>query len=156
MKLKRLLGRLGLALAALLLLMTVYGYIATRDAPTETRELQITLDLVAPPTATGAFTLQAYQAWAGQGELRHALEFISKQSVVAGSNKLVIQYPENDGTGLVLYVWQDSDGDGVLCTPTTRNELAGLVEIADSSAAPVTTRVELTRACAGPEFFFPR
>jgi hypothetical protein len=150
------LGRIALALVAVLLLLTVYGYYATREQPVAIHQVTVRGQIVAAPGLAGRVTLRFFQAWAGSGVLRHPLESIAQFQVPLGAFEQVIDYPVNDGDGLIVYGWLDVDGDGVHCTPSVRNEPAGLVAVRGFPADAVSVRLDLSTPCAGPEFFYPR
>jgi hypothetical protein len=150
------LGRIALAVFAVLLLLTAYGYYATREQPTTTRKVIVRGQTVAAPGLAGPVTLRAFQAWTGAGTLRHPLEAITQFKAPLGAFEQTIDYPVNDGEGLVVYGWLDVDGDGVHCTPSVRNEPAGLVAVQGFPADVVSVSLDLITPCVGPEFFYPR
>jgi hypothetical protein len=119
---------------------------------------------IAVPAGTdsrGRVEVHLYQTWFGEGELRHPLKFIESFETTVGEFSHSFGYPDNNGEGLIVYAWIDSDGDGINCTPTERNDLAGLTEVTDFSldsgeeyaAAPVTVQLQVD--CAGPDWFYP-
>lgn len=150
------LGRIALAIVAVVLLLTAYGYYATREQPAAIRKLTLRGQTTAAPGFAGRVTLRVFQAWAGSGVLRHPLEHIAQFQAPLGAFEQVIDYPVNDGNGLIVYGWLDIDADDVHCTPTVRDEPAGLVEVREFSADAVSVNLELSTPCAGPEFFYPR
>jgi len=109
----------------------------------------------------GRVEVHLYQAWFGEGQLRHPLKFIESFETTVGEFSHSFGYPDNNGEGLIVYAWIDSDGDGINCTPTERNDVAGLTEVTDFAldseeeyaAAPVS--VQLSVDCAGPDWFYP-
>lgn len=106
--------------------------------------------------AQGVVTVELQHAWTGTGELRHPLGPIETFTLEGpGPYDRTLLYPEAEGEGLVVYAWMDGDGDGVLCSPTNRDEPAGLTEVADFPAYVVTADVVLDAACAGAETLFP-
>lgn len=156
MRLGRWLGRAALALLAVLALLTLYGYYATRERPLQTRTVLLDGELRAAPGASGRAHVRIFQAWTGQGALRHPLEQIASFETALGRFSHRIDYPLDGGEGLVVYAWLDTDGDGVHCTPTARNDPAGLVEVTAFPRDAVTVALDLDQPCAGPEFFYPR
>lgn len=97
-----------------------------------------------------------YHAWALQGDLRHPVEFIESFETNVGSYAHEFDYPIDDGEGLLVYAWIDTDGDEILCTPTVRTDRAGLTAVEDfTPPGDVTVDVELTAPCAGPDWFYP-
>jgi hypothetical protein len=99
--------------------------------------------------------INVYHAWALEGDLRHPVEYIDGVEAAAGRFSVDVAYPLDNGEGLLVYAWLDSDADGVLCTPGDRNDLAGLVEVDSFPAAEVTVQIDLTVPCAGPDWFYP-
>lgn len=156
MRIRYWLGRVGLGLLALVALLTAYGYYATQEQAVATQRVTLKGELLAASGLSGPVQVRVFQAWAGQGALRHPLESIASFPASLGTFQQVIDYPLNDGEGLVVYAWLDSDGDGLHCTPALRNDPAGLTQIAQFPADTVSFRLELTDACVGPEHFFPR
>lgn len=67
----------------------------------------------------------------------------------------VFDYPLNAGTGLFVYVWEDLDGDGALCSPTERGEWAGGTLAEGFPAHDVQLTVILDAPCTGAEGLFP-
>lgn len=119
------------------------------------RQLEVSGRVLSPPGASGPVSVSVYHAWALTGELRHPLEFIADIPVTDGQFAATVDYPLDMGTGLAVYAWQDLDGDGVLCTPTVRDDLAGLSVLETLPDGPVNLDVSLTAACRGPDFFYP-
>lgn len=113
--------------------------------------------IVAPPgiETDRKVHISLYHAWALEGELRHAVEYIASFEASVGPFSVEAEYPVDKGEGLLVYAWLDNDGDGVLCTPTDRDDLAGLVEVASFPAEQVDVQLELSAPCAGPEWFYP-
>lgn len=130
---------------------------ACSDAPEATRRVEISGNITAPagsPT-NGKVHVTLFQAWELEGELRHPRGEIESFEATVGPYTHAFEYPVEHGQGLLVYAWQDSDGDGVHCTPTIRDEPAGLVEVQGFPADRVTANVELTQPCAGPDVFYP-
>ena len=150
------LKRIALGLLALLLLLTAYGYYATREQPVATRKITLRGQLSAADGLSGPVHLRVFQAWAGQGALRHPLELLVEFPARLGAFERVIDYPLDGGTGLVVYAWLDTDGDGIACTPVARNDPAGLAEVGDWQSDSATVAIAMSQPCVGPEYFFPR
>ena len=156
MRIRYWLGRIALAIVTALVLLTAYGYYATREQPAAIRKVTVRGQIVAAPGVAGRVTLRIFQAWAGSGVLRHPLESVAQFQAPLGAFEQVVDYPVNDGEGLIVYGWLDIDGDGVHCTPSFRNEPAGLVEVKSFPADAVSVNLDLSTPCTGPEFFYPR
>ena len=103
----------------------------------------------------GMVHIALYHAWALEGELRHPVQFIEAFEGGIGGFSIDVDYPVDKGEGLLVYAWLDTDGDGVLCTPTGRSDLAGLTEVKNFPSENVTVDVWLVAPCAGPDWFYP-
>lgn len=122
------------------------------------RPVEITGEIHLPPGAAagGKVFVNLYHAWSLQGELRHPLQLIETFEAAPGAFRHAFDYPEQEGEGLIVYAWVDLDGDGVLCTPGYRLDLAGLTEVQGYPAGKVTANVDLAEPCRGPDWFYPR
>lgn len=123
-----------------------------------TRAIEVRGEIRLPPGAEprGKVYVNLYHAWALQGELRHPLQLIESFEAAPGAFSHRLAYPEGAGEGLVVYAWADLDGDAVLCTPSVREDVAGLAEVRGFPADAVTVTVDLTEPCRGPDWFYPR
>ena len=101
--------------------------------------------------------LEAYQAWSGAGTPRYPLAFVDETVVdTPGDFQFTIELPIEDGEGLVLYGWQDPDGDAALCAPGSDEELTGLVVLSEDEVADVVEAdLVLDIPCLGPTRLFP-
>lgn len=126
------------------------------DPEPQVRSMEVIGRVIAPPAMQGPVEVRLYHAWSLEGDLRHPLQWIDTFDAEAGSTfQHSFDYPTEIGEGLVVYAWMDTDGDGVLCTPTSRQDISGLTEAEDASAASVEVEVMLVEPCRGPDFFFP-
>ena len=93
----------------------------------------------------------------GEGELSHPLGEFARETIPSiGSTSQTLLYPKDDGAGLIVYGWLDTDGDGVLCAPgKPRTEPAGLVKVSGYPAHALSYTLTLDTPCVGPEFFYP-
>lgn len=147
--------RIARTLSALVLVFGVTGC-ATETPPTF--PVRLSGMIVAPESgATNEKVfVSLYHAWALEGELRHPVQFIESFEAEVGAFSHEFAYPESLGEGLLVYAWLDTDGDGVLCTPSARSDLAGLTEVEVFPADSVVVDVTLNQACAGPDWFYPQ
>ena len=126
---------------------------------TETHVVPVTISgsIVAPSgvEASGKVFVSLYHAWALQGDLRHPVQFIESFETKIGPFSHEFSYPPDRGEGLLIYAWLDVDGDGVLCTPEVRIDIAGLTEVTGYPAEDVSADVQLVAPCAGPDWFYP-
>jgi hypothetical protein len=122
-----------------------------------TEPVQLAGRIVVPEglPADGKVQVRLYHAWALEGELRHPLEFIEEFETTVGEYAHAFDYPVDLGEGLAVYAWLDRDGDGVLCTPTERDDAAGLTLVQDFASGDVNADVEIVAPCAGPDWFHP-
>lgn len=103
----------------------------------------------------GTLHVTAYQAWTGEGELRHPLLPLGEFTSNTGEFSGVIEYPADAGEGLVVYGWLDMDGDGVLCTPGNTAEPSGLAVVEPFPVDEVVARLTLDAPCKAANWFFP-
>jgi hypothetical protein len=125
------------------------------EAPRPTMAVTVQGQVTSDTGASGPVRVRLYHAWSLEGDLRHPLQFIDEFQTRPGGFSHAFDYPLDIGEGLVVYAWQDLDGDGVFCTPSFRDELAGLTEAAEFPADTVTVEIVLTQPCAGPDWFYP-
>jgi hypothetical protein len=139
-------------IVAMLLTLAACG-----EAERQTAAVSISGSIEAPPgvATDGKVFVGLYHAWALQGDLRHAVQFIEGFESKIGPYSHEFEYPLDDGDGLLIYAWLDVDGDGVLCTPDVRVDVAGLTEVTGYPAATVSADIQLAAPCAGPDWFFP-
>lgn len=130
--------------------------VACSEPSREMRSMEVSGTVIAPPGVEGPVEVRLFVEWALEGNLRHPLQLIEIFPAEAGKPFTHrFDYPVYQGTGLAVFAWIDTDGDGIHCTPTVRNDLSGLAiaENGDSDAATVT--VNLTEPCRAPGWFFP-
>ena len=139
-----------------IILVAVLMLAGCAEAPVPTVPIKLSGTITGPEDLSGGkVRVNLYHAWSLEGALRHPLAEIESFEASLGDYSHEFDYPTEKGEGLVVYAWLDTDGDDVLCTPTVRTDLAGLTEAQGFPADTVTVNVELTRACAGPDWFFP-
>ncbi len=129
---------------------------ACSEPSREMRPMEVTGTVVAPPGVEGPVEVRLFVEWALEGELRHPLQLIEIFPAEAGvpfSHRF--DYPAYLGKGLAVYAWIDTDGDGIMCTPTARNDLGGLAIAENGDSEKATVAVTLTEPCRAPGWFFP-
>jgi len=144
----RLFGSVALAAA---LLLTACG-----EPDPGMQEIEVAVTVAPPPGVDGPVEVRLFQLWSLEGKMRHPLQLLEILPAEAGKTFThTLDYPAGFGEGLAVFAWIDTDGDGIHCTPTSREDLSGLamVESVDSGKAQVT--VTLTEACRAPGWFFP-
>ncbi len=129
---------------------------ACAEPTPETRKVELKATVVAPPGVEGPVEVRLFHAWSLEGELRHPLQLIEIFPAEANTPFThTLDYPVDGGEGLAVFAWIDTDGDGIHCTPTVRNDLSGL-SVADSiDAQPIELTVMLTEPCRAPGWFYP-
>jgi len=148
--------------AALLVIALIGGCSGgSAEGPATPVSIKGSISVPAGTDSGGRVEVHLFQTWFGEGDLRHPLQFIETFDTTVGEFSHSFGYPDNGGEGLIVYAWIDTDGDGINCTPTERNDLAGLTEVADFSLgsgeeyAAASVSVKLSADCAGPDWFFP-
>lgn len=93
----------------------------------------------------------------GINELTHPLGEFDRETIPSiGVTSTTLLIPHEEGTGLVVYGWLDSDGDGVLCAPgKPRTEPAGIIVVSGYPAHSLSYSLTLDTPCAGPESLYP-
>lgn len=138
-----------------LLISTVVLLVACSEPEPPVRPVKISGTITAGMATEGKVYLGLYHAWSLEGDLRHAVQEIEYFAATVGPYSHEFDYPLERGEGLLIHAWLDLDGDGVLCTPDVRIDIAGLTEVTDFPADSVTADIELVAPCAGPDWFFP-
>lgn len=123
-------------------------------ATTELYQVEITGEVTSDQD--GPITVLFQFAWWGEGELATPLQTIDTIELEGpGDFAHTFEYLSEQGEGLVVYGWQDLDGDGELCAPGVDDEPVGLVEVADFPSHEVSIVLPLDVLCEGPEGLFP-
>jgi hypothetical protein len=142
-------------MTGLALLLAAIGLAGCGESPPETRRVELTGRVIAPEGVTGPVEVRLFHAWSLEGALRHPLQLIEFFPAEAGVPFThSFDYRPDIGEGLVVFAWIDTDGDGVHCTPTAREDMSGLAE-ASGDAGQVEVTVVLTDYCRAPGWFFP-
>jgi len=96
--------------------------------------------------------VSAHHAWFGEGDLRiPAKQFDSKRVDSATDFTWELDVPvREDAAGLVLYAWQDLDGDGDFCGLGGSEEFSGLYEV-DFPTFSASVEIAIQNSCAASE-----
>ncbi len=124
------------------------------NADVELLEIDVSGTVDAVPGAP--VHLEFHHAERGEGALSYPLGWIDDDALDApGAFGHELLYPTGDGTGLVVYGWQDLDGDGLLCAIGQDAELAGAVLVTDGvpDFDEPDVVLDLDTPCVGPERF---
>ncbi len=114
--------------------------------------IDVSGDVASPES--GDVHLELHHAERGDGELAHPLGPIDALTLDSpGPFEHELLYPSSEGRGLVVYAWQDLDGDGVLCAPGADPEPVGAAWFDEIPEDAFALSVELTLdvECLGPE-----
>ncbi len=105
----------------------------------------------------GPVFVEVYQAWAGDGDLRYPMRFVDGVRVeTPGDFTMQVALPVNEGEGMVLYGWQDKDGDEAFCRPGVDDELSGVTVVSEGAVSDtVDVDLILDAACLGATRLFP-
>ncbi len=123
-------------------------------APETLYRVDLEGEVLAEPT--GPITLTFAYHWWGDGELSTPFQPIhSLEMDGPGVFSASLDYFPDDGEGLLVYGWQDLDGDNELCAPGAEEEPSGLVEVSDFPTFSVEVLLPLDAACRGPETLLP-
>lgn len=106
-------------------------------------------------TTDGPVSLELAFGWVGEGTLRRPYGDIAQAQMDApGELDWTLSIPAEGGEGLLLYGWQDVDGDGLYCGLNAEEEPAGLVEL-EAGVHQVDVALVLDQPCTAPEALFP-
>ncbi len=123
------------------------------NSTTDLYRIDLTGDI--ETSAEGAIHITLHHAWRGRGLTRHPLGPLETWSIPRAEPwARVFEYPVAQGDGLVVYIWQDLDGDGVLCAPGAGPEPSGLVSF-EALEHDMHADVALTSMCLGAERLYP-
>ena len=123
-------------------------------APETLYRVDLEGEVLAEPT--GPITLTFAYHWWGEGALSTPFQPIhSLEMDGPGPFSTSLDYFPEDGEGLLVYGWQDLDGDNQLCAPGAGEEPSGLVEVTDFPTFPVQVLLPLDATCSGPETLLP-
>lgn len=105
--------------------------------------------------AQGTIYVTLHHAFSGQGVTRHPLGPIETLELSGpGPWSHTFEYPLATGEGLVVYMWQDVDGDGALCAPDAAREPSGLTALGPIEHE-MRADVRLEAECLGAERLYP-
>lgn len=142
--------------SVILILAALLPAACSEPAP-PTRTVELSGTIVAPETvqSAGKVRVNLYHLWALEGRLRHPLQEIESFDAALGPFSHEFEYPLDKGEGLAVHAWLDVDGDGVFCTPTVRQDIAGLTALESLPDGPVEVTVRLEQPCAAAGWFYP-
>ena len=134
-------------------MMFLFGVLACYNQVMHFQRVDISGVLTSQSDILKPIYLSAHHAWFGEGSLRvPASEFDSMLWREGDSFSWTIDVPLLDeAEGLLLYAWQDLDGDGVFCGFDAEDEYSDLVEVLDFPTFEATVVLNLTRRCQPSE-----
>ena len=101
------------------------------------------------------FHVSIFHAQSGIGFQQHPLYEIESFTTQSPNFEHSFLYSSEGNTGLVVYAWLDNDGDGINCTVSSRNDVAGADVNEDFPNSKKNYSIELTNQCVGPDWFYP-
>ena len=119
------------------------------------RRVEITGTLSSEDT-TSTMYLSAHHEWYDTDLLAHPAAMFDQTQFDPGefSWTIDVPIPETYTEGLLLYVWQDTDGDEVFCGLNGDEEYSDMVSIADKSIFQIDVQLTPQHACAAPEILY--
>ena len=96
-----------------------------------------------------------FHAISGIGFQEHPLYEIESFTSKSKTFSHTFGYDSVGNTGLVVYAWIDLDQDGILCTPASRIDLAGVDVNEDFPSINSSFSVKINTPCVGPDWFYP-
>ena len=114
------------------------------------REYDISVD-VSNATSDSQHTIMLMHEWFGSGALRYPMYPLEETTFEGESlESWTVLVEQDQGEGLVLGVWEDTDGDGVFCSVDNREERSGVM-VVDENELVLDVEIELTDECTGFE-----
>ena len=96
--------------------------------------------------------LSAHHSWFGEGDLRIPAKLFDTMVLSSAEDfRWTVDVPVVDSAeGLLLYAWQDLDGDAVFCGLDGEEEASGIYEV-DFPTFQASVDIVLDQSCAAPE-----
>lgn len=106
--------------------------------------------------ATSTMYVSAHHGWYDTDLLAHPAAMFDQAQFEPGSFSWTIDIPmpETYAEGLLIYVWQDTDGDEVFCGLNGDEEYSDMVSIEDDTIFSVDVQLTPQYACAAPETLY--
>ncbi|MDJ0927646.1 MAG: hypothetical protein QNJ73_08350 [Gammaproteobacteria bacterium] len=146
---RKIINTMTLGLAALLLA-------GCGEPPPDMRTIELTTNVIRPPGVEGPVEVRVFHAWFLEGNLRHPLHLIEIFPARDGDSFTdTFEYRHEMGDDLAVFAWIDTDGDGIHCTPTVRDDPSGLTVVEDGDATKLEVTVNVTEPCRAPNWFYP-
>ena len=108
------------------------------------------------PVPEGKIHFRVYHLQSLEGNLRHPLQEIVDFESDSPSFSHNFSYPLHMGEGLAVHAWVDTDGDGIFCTPTERQDPGGLGWTEATPDGDVQLDVVLSENCRAANYFYPQ
>ncbi|MEZ4382590.1 MAG: hypothetical protein R3A79_14730 [Nannocystaceae bacterium] len=144
------------ARAAALALPLLLGACVNDDTRLYEVELHGAVAVADAFASAGVLHVELHHARSGSGGLSYPLREIAELELdnIFEFRETVL-VPMDEGEGLVVYAWLDTDRDGTLCAPDAPPEPVGLVELTDYPAHTIEFDLVLAEPCAGAESLYP-
>ena len=119
------------------------------------RRVEVTGTLSSEDTSSTMYA-SAHHAWYDTDLLAHPAELFDQNQFEPGDFSWTIDIPITDtlAEGLLIYVWQDTDGDEVFCGLNGDEEYSDMVYIADDTIFSIDVQLTPQYACAAPETLY--
>ena len=95
---------------------------------------------------TGTLNLIAYHAWYGEGDLEYPCHEFARTESTELTFEWTVDIPQEEGEGLAIRAWLDTNEDGDFCTPDNSDEYGGTV-VFDSIDWLIEVDIELNDPC---------
>jgi hypothetical protein len=99
-------------------------------------------------------TITILHEWFGEGDLRYPMYPLEEKTFSSDTlDSWTVLVEQGQGEGLVISIWEDTDGDKVFCSLDNREERIGLV-VLDENEFVMDIEIELTHECMGFELLY--
>ena len=106
--------------------------------------------------STSIMYISAHHAWYETDVLAHPAELFEQSQFEPGEFSWTLDIPITDtfAEGLLIYVWQDTDGDEVFCGLNGTTEYSDMAYFEDDSVFSVQVELTPQYECAAPETLY--
>ena len=100
--------------------------------------------------------ISAHHGWYDTELLAHPAALIDQNQFEPGEFSWTVDIPITDtySEGLLIYVWQDTDGDEIFCGLNGDEEYSDMAYVADDTTFEVDVRLTPNYACLSPEILY--
>ena len=135
--------------------MMLYLLSACINETIQFRRIEVSGTLSSEDIASIMYT-SAHHAWYETNLLAHPAELFEQSQFEPGEFYWTVDLPVTNtfSEGLLIYVWQDTDGDEVFCGLNGDKEYSDMVYIEDTSIFSVQVELTPQYECAAPEILY--